>query len=117
VLHVSTTCAFGSVAELLFWGKCCQIGLVNRKKPSSGRVRYQQQNNQEQQQQQQQLIAPQDPSSSSPFGSSSAAEGSTASKERQEELAQEHLQLQQKRHAAQLEHEKQLFLQQHLQNK
>ncbi|KAG0298111.1 hypothetical protein BGZ96_002603 [Linnemannia gamsii] len=108
VLHVSTTCAFGSVAELLLWGKCCQVGLVNRKKSSSGRVRHQQW---------QESIALQDSTLPSSPDSSSATEGSTVSEERQEELAQEHLQLQQKRHAAQLQHEKQLFLQQQLQNK
>ncbi|KAF9210040.1 hypothetical protein BGZ49_007706 [Haplosporangium sp. Z 27] len=28
--HLSITCGAGSVAELLFWGKCCQLGQVNR---------------------------------------------------------------------------------------
>ncbi|KAF9275778.1 hypothetical protein BGZ88_002132 [Linnemannia elongata] len=111
VIHVSTTCAFGSVAELLLWGKCCQVGQTNRKKPSRARGHVQQQ--------QRQPVAVQDSSSPSSSSSSSSRSGSTmsneeeaAAKKRQEELAQEHLQLQQKRHAAQLEHKKQLFLQQ-----
>ncbi|KAF9322982.1 hypothetical protein BGZ91_003906 [Linnemannia elongata] len=111
VIHVSTTCAFGSVAELLLWGKCCQVGQTNRKKPSRARGHVQQQ--------QQQPVAVQDSSSPSSPSSSSSRSGSNmsneeeaAAKKRQEELAQEHLQLQQKRHTALLEHKKQLFLQQ-----
>lgn len=30
VLYISTTCEAGSVAELLFWGRCCQIGQEHR---------------------------------------------------------------------------------------
>ncbi|KAF9343592.1 hypothetical protein BGX26_005498 [Mortierella sp. AD094] len=30
VEHLSVTCEAGSVAELLFWGKCCQIGQEHR---------------------------------------------------------------------------------------
>ncbi|KAG0252892.1 hypothetical protein DFQ27_007785 [Actinomortierella ambigua] len=33
--HIPTTCADGSVAELLFWGKCCQIGAEIRNHGSS----------------------------------------------------------------------------------
>ncbi|KAF9128932.1 hypothetical protein BGW39_004621 [Mortierella sp. 14UC] len=124
VLHVSTSCEFGSVAELLLWGKCCQIGQVNRKASShslpSARAQLQQQH-------QQQPIAAQDSSSSLSSskqqeqkqgggGESTAATAGAESSERQEELAQEHLQWQQQRHAAQQERERERILQQQQQN-
>ncbi|KAF9947844.1 hypothetical protein BGZ72_010225 [Mortierella alpina] len=31
IVHLPTTCADGSMAELLLWGKCCQLGQVHRK--------------------------------------------------------------------------------------
>ncbi|CAO3575049.1 unnamed protein product [Mortierella alpina] len=30
IVHLPTTCAAGSMAELLLWGKCCQLGQVHR---------------------------------------------------------------------------------------
>ncbi|KAF9945497.1 hypothetical protein BGZ70_003777 [Mortierella alpina] len=30
IVHLPTTCADGSMAELLLWGKCCQLGQVHR---------------------------------------------------------------------------------------
>ncbi|KAG0298456.1 hypothetical protein BGZ98_000206, partial [Dissophora globulifera] len=38
VEYLSTTCAAGSVAELLFWGKCCQIGQEQRTQMMSNRL-------------------------------------------------------------------------------
>ncbi|KAF9373696.1 hypothetical protein CPB97_000374 [Podila verticillata] len=35
VEHLPTSCAAGSVAELLFWGRCCQIGQEHRQAFSS----------------------------------------------------------------------------------
>jgi hypothetical protein len=100
VLHVSTSCEYGSVAELLLWGKCCQVGQVNRKtssysSPPAHMPR-----------QPQQPIAAQASLSSEQQGQQ---QGNSI--ERQEELAQEHLQLQQKRHAAQQERKRERILQ------
>ncbi|KAF9937962.1 hypothetical protein BGZ67_000666 [Mortierella alpina] len=30
IVHLPTTCADGSMAELLLWGKCCQLGQIHR---------------------------------------------------------------------------------------
>ncbi|KAG0339188.1 hypothetical protein BG000_002669 [Podila horticola] len=36
VEHLSTSCDAGSVAELLFWGRCCQIGQEHRRATGDG---------------------------------------------------------------------------------
>lgn len=55
--HLSVTCEAGSVAELLFWGKCCQIGQEHRvptystrrqEDPLEQHMRWQQQRHQKQ---------------------------------------------------------------------
>ncbi|KAG0236732.1 hypothetical protein B0O80DRAFT_421121 [Mortierella sp. GBAus27b] len=62
VEHISVTCEAGSVAELLFWGKCCQIGQEHRVQKDSTKlqadlveehVRWQQQRHQVQMQHEQ----------------------------------------------------------------
>ncbi|KAF8926531.1 hypothetical protein BGZ52_005486, partial [Haplosporangium bisporale] len=90
VEHLPTSCAAGSVAELLFWGRCCQIGQEHRQASSSegGAKKGKRKKN----------MIHLSKSKNLDFN-----EGEESVEARQERLIEEHLRSQLKRHQAQQE--------------
>lgn len=89
VEHLSTSCDAGSVAELLFWGRCCQIGQEHRQAPSpEGGAK----------KSKKKTMIHLNKSKNLEFN-----EGEESAEARQERLIEEHLRSQFKRHQAQQE--------------